>query len=357
MKQSTSLFIIVLLFFSSLFISPITPITITESESGTQVLVPPDSYSKVDISHARDGHFTQNLGQIGNDDVRYFVTGSGLWFLDDSIVLDVREPINREVVDDPFLEVEDIEPVRVNGVVLKLYFIGCNEVVPEGREMFPHQSNFFYGNDSLNWRSNVPNFGEIYYQNIYDNIDLRYYLNKNGLKYDFIVHPGGDVSDIRMRYEGADRLEIDQQGNLVVLNPIDPIIDKDLLIYQEQDLLKVEGRFQLTGNNEYGFDISGEHDENQALVIDPYIVFSTLIGGSDLDSMSSLSMDDNNNIILAGRCQSNDFPTTTGAYQTIDQNLEDAIVCKFNSDCSGLLFSTYIGGVGVDRCNAMSMDP
>ncbi|MDO9039595.1 MAG: hypothetical protein Q7U59_14740, partial [Lutibacter sp.] len=47
---------------------------------------------------------------------------------------------------------------------------------------------------------NVPEFKKIVYSNLYNNIDLVYYYTDAGLKYDFIVKPGGDPTDIHLKY-------------------------------------------------------------------------------------------------------------------------------------------------------------
>jgi hypothetical protein len=48
----------------------------------------------------------------------------------------------------------------------------------------------------------------ITYKNVYPNIDVRYYSEAGSLKYDIIVHPGGDVDKIALRYEGVDKLQL-----------------------------------------------------------------------------------------------------------------------------------------------------
>ena len=53
---------------------------------------------------------------------------------------------------------------------------------------------------------NLP--GESSYKNIYPNIDLRYYTDNGQLKYDLVVHPGGDPNNIVMKYKGADKLTV-----------------------------------------------------------------------------------------------------------------------------------------------------
>ncbi len=79
------------------------------------------------------------------------------------------------------------------------------------------------------------------------------------------------------------------------------------------------------------------------------LVFSTYIGGSWYDSGHSIALDSSNNIYVAGTTDSNDFPTTSGAFDRIfaesyGGGYEDAFVLKLNASGSALVYSTYLGG-------------
>ncbi|HEX8462466.1 MAG TPA: hypothetical protein VF623_13595, partial [Segetibacter sp.] len=76
-------------------------------------------------------------------------------------------------------------------------------------------NNYFIGNDSTKWKSNCRIFQAITYQNIYRGIDVRYYTSEGRLKYDIIVQPGADVSQIVMKYEGVDGLEVRNEQLIV----------------------------------------------------------------------------------------------------------------------------------------------
>jgi hypothetical protein len=45
-------------------------------------------------------------------------------------------------------------------------------------------------------------------------VDLVYYGNRTELEYDFVVAPGGDLQAIKFQVEGADRINLDDAGNL-----------------------------------------------------------------------------------------------------------------------------------------------
>ncbi|MBK6635543.1 MAG: hypothetical protein IPG38_15710 [Chitinophagaceae bacterium] len=58
----------------------------------------------------------------------------------------------------------------------------------------------------VKWASECKIAQAVTYQNIYPNVDVRYYSDAGKMKYDFIVHPGGDIDQIAMQYTGVDKL-------------------------------------------------------------------------------------------------------------------------------------------------------
>ncbi|MCK5561999.1 MAG: SBBP repeat-containing protein, partial [Thermoplasmata archaeon] len=300
-----------------------------------------------------DGFFTENHGQVRNDSVRYYVQGKGVWFLDDGVVFEIRdaqkvegrESCSREPENLFYTKYQEFEnPMPIESVILKLNFEGANKVTPEGRGLLSHKSNFFYGNESSKWCSNVPNFQEVIYQNLYDNIDLRYFNSNIGLKYDFIIHPGGDPNDIRMKYVGAQKLFIDSNNNLNIQTELGNIIDSELFIYQETLDIEnnIEGNFKIIDSMSFGFEITSNFDVNKPLIIDP-LLYSTFIGGSNDEYGYDIGIDSNGYIYVTGSTESTNFPNTTGANDTTHNGGVDVFVLKLNSIGSSLLYSTFIG--------------
>ncbi len=76
-------------------------------------------------------------------------------------------------------------------------------------------NNYFIGNDKSKWTTGCKIYGAVVYKNMYPNIDVRYYTANSQLKYDIIVHPGGDISQIAMRFDGTNGLRI-KRGDLLV---------------------------------------------------------------------------------------------------------------------------------------------
>ncbi len=78
------------------------------------------------------------------------------------------------------------------------------------------------------------------------------------------------------------------------------------------------------------------------------LMWSTLIGGIHLDCGLAVALDQQHAVLVFGHTQSSNFPTTPGAFDPTYNGAWDAFVCKFNSTGSQLLWSTFLGGSGIE---------
>jgi hypothetical protein len=78
------------------------------------------------------------------------------------------------------------------------------------------------------------------------------------------------------------------------------------------------------------------------------IVYSTFLGGSGEDSGWGIAVDGAGMAYVRGQTASANFPTTSGAFQTTLHGAQDNFVTKVSADGSGLAYSTYLGGNGVE---------
>jgi hypothetical protein len=243
-------------------------------------------------------------------------------------------------------------------VVLKQEFVGCNEVEPVGVEYAGWNSNFFYGNVSEKWCTEVPNWGEVWYYDLWAGIDLRYYTNDDGLKYDLIVHPGASVEQITLRYAGAVGLRSNGHDCIIIETRYGNIWEDNLFIYQQTNAVcrQIRGEFTVGEGLELGFRLLDAFDPLLPLIIDPYIGYSTFVGGSMQEMAFDVEMDSESNSLVTGWARSLDFPTSPGSYQTNQGGMEDIFVFKLDSTGSSLLFSTYIGGSSAEIGRSIAID-
>ena len=124
------------------------------------------------------------------------------------------------------------------------------------------------------------------------------------------------------------------------------------MIYQEQsgERQLVSGRFVQRTPTQVGFEV-GKHDPLRPLVIDPTVLFSTLLGGNGNDSASGVALDAAGSIYLSGTTSSVDFQGGAG---TLGSN--DAFVLKLDPTGSTLQYVTYVGGSSQDSSSGVGVD-
>lgn len=80
-------------------------------------------------------------------------------------------------------------------------------------------------------------------------------------------------------------------------------------------------------------------------------LFATFLGGTNNEQPHSLVVDAANNLIVAGRTYSANYPVKSDSYDTSYNGGADIIITKLNATGTALLGSTYIGGSGDDGVN------
>src|SRR6266852_2146405 len=127
-----------------------------------------------------------------------------------------------------------------------------------GEDPLPGKVNYFLGNDSSQWHSNISTFAKVEYQQVYPGIDLVYYGTGQQLEYDFVVASGADPSVIRLGFTGADGVEVDGQGNLVVHAAGQEILQHKPTVYQEVNGTRQEiaSHFMLLDTPQVGFQLA-----------------------------------------------------------------------------------------------------
>jgi hypothetical protein len=254
-----------------------------------------------------------------------------------------------------------------SAVNIRLQLIGANpnaEVV--ARDELPGKSNYFIGNDPSKWRTNVPNYAKVEYRQVYPGVDLVYYGNGRQLEHDFVVAPGADPRVIRLGIQGADKLEVDAAGDLVLHAGGGAVRLRKPVVYQEVGGVRqeVSGAYVVRPSlqseirnpkSAIGFEIAA-YDPTRPLVIDPVLVYSTYLGGSGDDYGHGIAVDAAGNAYVIGSTGVfGNFPTVGPLQSTIGGG-RDVFVAKLNAAGSALLYSTYLGGSDWDEGSAIAVD-
>ncbi len=310
------------------------------------------------------GGFLENNGQK-NDETFYYTessqmgVGFGLSEIRFSIIN--QDENHPKHIDDPF-EVEEIGE-NLTYTTIALEFSNSNTVVPIAEEPTGTSSNYIIGSDKAQWVVSSQYYTKIIYYNIYDNIDLVYLLKDGQLKYEFFVHPGGIIDEIKLNWKGPVKLDQTNDGIKVIvengnINNEFSFLDTSPINYQSEERdLPVEGSFEILGEKSYGFSIP-KYDPARLLIIDPTLRYSTYVSGSNGDSGSAIAIDGSGNAYVTGETKSIDFPTVSAYDATGDGNTAytDVFVFKLNSTGNGLVYSTYVGGNRRDYARAIAID-
>jgi hypothetical protein len=244
---------------------------------------------------------------------------------------------------------------------LLLRWVSAADPTPRlsGQEEQPGKINYLKGNDPSGWRRNVPIYARVAYEGLYPGIDLIFYGNQRRLEHDYVVAPGADPRRIRFRLEGADRLEIDRAGALVIHLGRDDVRLRKPNAYQDgkagRVVVPVDYRLIAEGGPgllAVGFKV-GAYDRGTALTIDPILAYSTYLGGSDIEEGDGIAADVAGNAYVTGLTRSPDFPATTGRFTNLS---EDAFVTKLDANGQHV-FSTYLGGSAGESGRAIALDP
>ncbi len=225
--------------------------------------------------------------------------------------------------------------------------------------------NYLTGNDPAQWQTGVATFGQVRVDGVYPGINVVYYGNGRQLEYDFQVAAGANPGQIALRFDGAEKLSINPQGELVVSLAGGEIIQHAPEVYQIAGLARraIGGGYRLLDAHTAAFALKS-YDHHLPLVIDPVLSYSTYLGGSASQSAFSVAVDPYGNIYVAGTTLSpnytNNIPwATTNAYQTNYQGgavTGDAFVAKFGAFATNLVYLTYLGGSGEDGADGVAVD-
>ncbi|MEO6304047.1 MAG: PKD domain-containing protein [Bacteroidia bacterium] len=246
----------------------------------------------------------------------------------------------------------------------KIHFEGCNpNPQVEKNQKGTDYENFFIGNDKKKWKSNVGNYHQIWLRNMYNGIDYEAITSATGLKYNFHVKPNVSPDIIKLKYEGVDKIKL-KEGALVIKLEVNEIIEQKPYAYQliNGRVKKVICNYKFK-EDVLSFDFPNGYDKNHELIIDPLLVFAAQSGSTADNFGMTATFDAAGNLYSGGTAFNNGYPVTPGAFQTSfaatytpNTSNTDVVITKYNSAGSGLLYSTYIGGLGSEIVTSLIVD-
>ncbi len=245
--------------------------------------------------------------------------------------------------------------LAVAGRSVSVTFEGARAgVAGVGESPFRFKTNYYRGNE----RRQAASFAKVRYENALPGIDVLYRETKSQLEFDFEVRKGADPRRIVMRYDGQDALDLDSEGNLVLMAGGEQLVQQVPVIYQKSDkgLQLISGNYKIVGLKEVAFEV-GAYDRSRPLVIDPVVLYSGFITGGGKDTAVAVSRDAQGYLYVIGHTGSTDLVTVNNPKQGTQAGDQDLFVAKINPYNPGdsVTYLSYLGGSGLDEAKAMFM--
>lgn len=189
--------------------------------------------------------------------------------------------------------------------------------------------------------SGVKSYEQVTLKNVYAGIDWVLY-NKNGfLEYDFIVHPGADASQIKLKVTDAEGVQITENGSLNIKTRLGEVTEKAPVSFDEAGN-RLATSFRKNNDGSLGFIVANA-PKGKKLRIDPEVVWATYYGNTGYEIAEACAVDLNGNIYMRGGTTSTSG-IAAGGYQTSPGFMGlPGFVAKFNS-AGQRLWATYTDG-------------
>ena len=276
--------------------------------------------------------FVENRGQAAAS-VRYIGNGPQFraWFRDDGVTLQ-----------------------QGSATVQVRFESGSRNPRIEPASPFGAVTNYILGNDPAKWRTGLRMFGLLRYQGVWPGIEVRFRAEQSRAKAEYLVAPGASVDEIRLRFDGDPQIQPD--GSLVVKGQSGEFREDRPVLFQQsgEEKTPVEGAFRKFPDGAIGFT-AGAYDRHRPLTVDPTLLFSGYFGGYSQTTITSLAVNSSYSVIAAGWTVGTDFSTARSLFP-VEAGGIDGFIAAFSPAGGALLYCTYLGGSGDDRVFGVAVD-
>ena len=237
-------------------------------------------------------------------------------------------------------------------VVVHAAFEGANQSIEiSGTDLLDYRCNYFQGNDTSKWRTDVPNYSGMVYRNVYRGIDIHFDGRDGLLKTGYKAESGADLSQIQFSYDGDAEVALSKSGELTIATPWGTLIQSAPAPRRDGSLTT---QYRV-GESTYGIQADEVSEGAQANSGTVTLVYSTYLGGSDSDAGIGIAVDGFGSAYVTGGTYSTDFPTQNphdGSYN----GAEDVFVTELTPTGNALEYSTYLGGSSYDDVQGIAVD-
>ena len=306
--------------------------------------------------------FIENKGQYAAENIFYGKLPEGrVFFQPNRLVYDFYDLKSHH--DDPGLGLHQDSESESNTIKRHAYYFQFKNANPnvliKGNFKGQLVHNYMVGDESK-WGIGAKEYSEVYYNQLYAGIDFKYYNYGSTVKYDFIVEPEADVSQIEISIDGASQYYIDKLGDLNIETQVNKLKEIRPVAYQwiDGDKKFYNAEFRLKDGSLF-FNILEDYDPCLELIIDPTLIFSTYSGSTADNWGNTATFDDNSNLYSGGitsHYSGGAFPATAGAYQTSYGGAWDVAILKYDSLGQQPIYATYLGGTHSEVPQSLIVD-
>ncbi|HRG69157.1 MAG TPA: hypothetical protein PLS73_09940, partial [Saprospiraceae bacterium] len=273
--------------------------------------------------------FMENKGQFPNKNVLYYFDGKqGTVFVEkNKIVFTAKNIVTLQPgeIRDSFNggNLKEAEQFLLGSHTFTVHFEGANEMPKlELGDSYSTNYNFFFGNDTNRWVSNVKAAKDLTLHDIYPGIGLRLYSSNDGsLEFDWIISPGADYHNINMKFEGQDKLNIDKNGWLKVGLQFTDVVFQIPESYQVTEKGKeiIPFNFIKLNKNIVGFNTRANLNPSFPIVIDPTLSWGSYMdgngtGGTFDEYLYAIQLDTITQIMYCAGSTNVNIPTSSAPY-------------------------------------------
>ena len=207
-KKLFSIFIVFLLIISGIDLGLV--------QANSQI--PQKPINSPDMPKLSSGFFTENKGQWDESILYMGNTSFGkVAFTKDAIYYQLIKTekrnernekdincINPKDIFDPMSGLSEEQEEKFESQIIKLSFVNPQTPKVKAEGLLTHYNNYFIGNNPNKWATECHNYTKVYYEDIWNGVDLAYFFNNEGLKYEFYAKPNSNITDIKIEVQGAD---------------------------------------------------------------------------------------------------------------------------------------------------------
>ena len=244
-------------------------------------------------------------------------------------------------------------------MVVKTSFVGAKSgATVLGRGKVNQKTSFLIGADSSRWSRDTLSYTSVVYEQMYQGVDIEYFVEDGEMCSRWTVLPGVDPSPIGLRIDGTETVTIDTLGNLILTTAYGQIVGPKPTAFQRLDgeIKYLDCKYEIRDRTTVGVVMEEDYERNTPLTIEPHLVLTADLANVIAGEVgTAIVACGSGEAYITGYTTSSNFPRGPG-YDTTYNGSGDAFVTKISVFGNLILYSTYIGGSAEDVAYGIAFD-